>query len=130
MAKKLGINTMDKIVLDRKAMIREMEEEIEREKERLEIKKQNLIEKEEIRNFEVLDLSNHLKELKEQRDWISSEIIKTQLKLNKLCTHERIKEEYRNYSGGYLDRAEHWTDYFCEICGEKVDEKVEYGGFG
>jgi peptidoglycan hydrolase CwlO-like protein len=96
----------------------------------LQKEKEDLERKEEIKNIEALELSNHLKELKEKRDSINEEMIKTQLKLNKLCTHERIRKQYRNYSGGYLNRAEHWTDYFCDICGAKVDEKVKYGGFG
>ena len=103
---------------------------IEEEKSRLEKEKQNILEKEEIKNQKALDLSAELQSLKEQRDKINGEIFQKQLKLNKLCTHEKIRTENRNYPGSYLDKSEHWTDYFCEICGVKVDEKVTYGSFG
>ena len=104
--------------------------EIENEKSRLEKEKEQLIKKEETKNKRALKLSEQLKELKEIRDRAQKEILEVTLELNKHCTHEKIRPEHRNYPGGYLDRAEHWTDYFCEICGVKVNEKVEYGGFG
>jgi len=104
--------------------------EIENEKSRLEKEKQRLIKEEETKNKRALKLSEQLKSLKEIRDTAQKEILEVTLELNKHCTHEKIRTEHRNYPGGYLDRAEHWTDYFCEICGVKVDEKVEYGGFG
>lgn len=126
MAKKLGINTMDKLVLDRKTRL----QEIEKESQRLELEKQDLIKKEEIKNIEALKLSNHMNELKEQRDWINSEIIKTQLKLNKLCTHEKISKKESYSSGSYLNKEEYITEWFCDWCGELVDREVKYGGFG
>jgi len=97
---------------------------------RLEEEKQRLIKEEETKNKRALKLSEQLKSLKEIRDTAQKEILEVTLELNKHCTHEKIRTEHRNYPGGYLDRAEHWTDYFCEICGVKVNEKVEYGGFG
>ena len=97
---------------------------------RLENEKKRLIEEEETKNKRAIELSNQLKKLKSVREKTDKAIIETTLELNKHCTHEKIRTENRNYPGGYLDRAEHWTDYFCEICGVKVDEKVKYGGFG
>lgn len=97
---------------------------------RLEKEKEQLIKEEETKNKRAIELSNQLKKLKSVREKTDKAIIETILELNKHCTHEKIRTENRNYPGGYLDRAEHWTDYFCEICGVKVDEKVEYGGFG
>ena len=105
-------------------------EEIDNEIKFLEKEKETIFEKEEIKNQKALDLSNEVKKLKESRDELSQLIIQKNCELAKLCTHEKIRTENRNYAGGYLDRAEYWTDYFCEICGVKVDEKVEYGGFG
>ena len=96
---------------------------------RLENKKKQLIEEEEKKNKRAIELSNRLKKLKTVRENINKAIIDTTLELNKHCTHEKIRTEHRNYPGGYLHTAEHWTDYFCEICGVKVDEKVKYGGF-
>ena len=104
--------------------------EIDQEIERLEKQKEVIIEKKKIKNQKALDLSIELQELKEQRDAINGKIFTKQLELNKLCTYERIRTENRSYPGGYLDKSEYWTDYFCEICGVKVDEKVEYGSFG
>ena len=85
---------------------------------------------EELRETKAWQLSSDIQGLKEQKEWISKELTKKKLELNKLCPHEKIREEYENYPGGYLDKAEHWTYYFCEVCGVKVDEKVKYGGFG
>lgn len=102
---------------------------IDKEIEKLQTKKANILKKEELKNKKAVELSNRLIVLKELRDKTEKEIIEVTLDLNKHCTHEKIRTEHRNYRGGYLDRAEHWTDYFCEICGVKVDEKVEYGGF-
>ena len=106
--------------------IKEKQDEITR----LENEKQRLIEEEETKNKRALELSDRLKELKESRDKTVQEIIQVTLELNRHCTHEKIRTEHRDYPGGYLDRAEHWTDYFCTICGVKVDEQVKYGGFG
>jgi len=97
--------------------------------EKLQREKENLIKEAEIKNKEAYNLSVTLKGLKESRAGIDKQIIEVQKELNKYCTHEKIREECRNYAGGYMDRAEHWTDYYCELCGIKVDEKVEYGGF-
>jgi len=105
-------------------------EEINREIERLERQKEAIVEKKKIKNQKALDLSAELQSLKEQRDKINGEIFQKQLELNKLCTHEKIRTEFRDYPGSYLDKSENWTDYFCEICGVKVDEKVTYGSFG
>jgi len=102
----------------------------EKEIENLQKEKEKLLEEEVIKNKRALALSNRLKELKAIRDKTKKDIIETTLSLNKLCTHEKIRTEHRSYPGGYLDRSEYWTDYFCEICGLKVDEKVKYGGFG
>ena len=96
---------------------------------KLKKEKQKLQKEKEIKNKDAYNLSVTLKGLKESRSGIDKQIIEVQKELNKLCTHEKIRTEERNYAGGYLDRAEHWTDYFCEICGVKVDEKVSYGGF-
>ena len=97
--------------------------------EKLQREKENLLKEAEIKNTKAYSLSETLKKLKESKVEIDKQIIEVQKELNKLCTHEKIRTEERNYSGGYLDRAEYWTDYYCEICGVKVDEKVEYGGF-
>ena len=105
-------------------------EEKQNEISKLEKEKEDLIKEEETKNKKALELSDRIKELQELRDKTQKEIIETTLELNKYCTHERLRTEHRNYPGGYLNRAEHWIDYFCEICGFKVDEKVEYGGFG
>ncbi len=107
----------------------ELIKEKEKQIETLEKEKEEIIKKDEIKNQKALDLSKQLQKLKVVRDKTEKAIIATTLELNKYCTHEKIRTENRNYSGGYLDRAEYWTDYFCEICGVKVDEKVEYGGF-
>ena len=105
-------------------------EEINREIKRLEKKKEEITKNEKNRNQRAIDLSTELQDLKFQRDSINSIIFSKQLELNKLCTHEKIRTEERNYPGSYLDKSEHHTDYFCEICGVKVDEKVSYGSFG
>ena len=96
---------------------------------RLKKEKDRLIEEEETKNKKAVQLSDRLKGLKELKNKNQKEIIEVTLELNKHCTHEKIRTETRNYSGGYLDRAEYWTYYFCEICGVKIDEQVEYGGF-
>ena len=105
-------------------------DEIEIEKEKLQKEKETILKKEEIKNKKAYDLSMKLQKLKELRDKTEAQITDTILELNKHCTHEKLRIETRNYPGGYLDRAEHWTEYWCDICGIKVDEKVEYGGFG
>ena len=112
-------------VIDPDQKIKEKEKEIAV----LEKEKEKIIEAAAIKNQKALDLSKKLQKLKEVRDKTEKAITEITLELNKHCTHEKIRTENRNYPGGYLDRAEYWTDYFCEICGVKVDEKVEYGGF-
>jgi len=102
----------------------------EKEIDKLQKEKEKILKEEELKNKRALELSNRLIELKELRDKTVQEIIEVTLELNRHCTHEKIRTEHRNYPGGYLDRAEHWTDYFCQICGVKVDEQVKYGGFG
>ena len=82
-----------------------------------------------LKNKKAFDLSKQLEKLKVVKEKTEKAIIETQLELNKYCTHEKIRTENRSYSGGYLDRAEYWTDYYCEICGVKVNEEVTYGGF-
>jgi len=101
----------------------------EKEIENLQKEKEKILEEEELKNKKALELSTQLKELKELRDNTEKLIIYTTLQLNKHCTHEKIRTEHRSYPGGYLDRSEYWTDYFCEICGLKIEEKVKYGGF-
>ena len=105
-------------------------EEIDKEIKNLEQEKAKIYKDEELRETKAWQLSSDIQGLKEQKEWISKELTKKKLELNKLCPHEKIREEYENYPGGYLDKAEHWTYYFCEVCGVKVDEKVKYGGFG
>ena len=104
-------------------------EKKQREIESLQQEKEQLVKDEEIKNKKALDLSKKLQKLKEVRDKTERAITETTLELNKHCTHEKLRIETRNYPGGYLNRAEYWTEYWCEICGVKVDEKVEYGGF-
>ena len=105
-------------------------EEIDQEIKHLESQKEQLEKEEELRQTRAWKLSAEIKYLKEQRDQLSQEIIQKNCELAKLCTHEKVRTENRSYEGGYLDRAEYWTDYFCEVCGMKIDEKVKYGGFG
>jgi hypothetical protein len=104
-------------------------EEIDQEIIVLEKQKESIVKKEEIKNQKAFDLSKQLKKLRIVAHKTELAIIETQKELNKLCTHERTREEYRDYAGGYLDRAEHWTDTYCEICGVKINEEVSYGGF-
>jgi len=107
----------------------ELIEEKQKEIDLLKKQKEELIKDEETKNQYALDLSKHLKKLKDIRDKNEKAIINTTKELNKHCTHERIRTESHHVEGGYLNRAENWTYYYCEICGVKVDEKVEYGGF-
>ena len=102
---------------------------IEEDKKLLDREKEQILKDEELKKTKAWQLSDNIRELKEQRDLINQEIIQKNCELAKLCIHEKIRTENRSYEGGYLDRAEYWTDYFCEVCGVKVDEKVEYGGF-
>ena len=95
----------------------------------LQKQRDQLVKNEEIKNKKAFDLSEQLKKLKSVRDKTEKAIIDTQKKLNKHCTHEKVRTETYDVEGGYLDRAEHWTYYYCEICGVKFDEKVTYGGF-
>ena len=104
--------------------------EIDQEIEDLKQEKVKIEKEEAIKNKKAYDLSKQLEKLKVIRDKTESAIIETQKELNKHCTHEKIREEKYNYEGGYLDRAEYHTDYYCMLCGVKVDEKVKYGGFG
>lgn len=113
-------------VIDPDKLIKQKEKEIEK----LQKEKEVIIEKQEIKNKEALKLSEQLQKLKVVRDKTELAITETREKLYKLCTHEKVRTENRNYPGGYLDRAEHWTDYYCELCDQKIDEKVTYGGFG
>ena len=97
--------------------------------EKLKKEKQVLIEKEETKNTEALELSAKISELKSIRDVAESKIIRLTLELNKLCTHEKVRSENRYVEGGYLNQAEDITTYYCEICGAKVDEEIKYCGF-
>jgi hypothetical protein len=97
---------------------------------KLKQKKVNIEEEEKIKNKKALDLSKQLQKLKVARDMANKAIIETTLELNKCCTHEKVRTDHHNVSGGYLNKSEHWTYYYCELCGVKVDEKVRYGSFG
>ena len=108
----------------------EMVQAKEKEIEALKREQEQILKDEELKKTKAWQLSAYIEKLKLQRDDINQDIIQKSCELAKLCTHEKIRTEDRSYPGGYLDRAEYWTDYFCEVCGIKVDEKVEYGGFG
>ena len=128
MAQKLGINTQDKMVRDKNAERALLEKEAEIEK--LKKEQEQILKDEELKETKAWQLSEDLKEIKEQIAWLEREKIKKKLELNKLCTHEKVRTESRYVEGGYLDRSESWTYYYCELCGAKIDEKVSYGGFG
>ena len=106
------------------------EQFIDQQIAKLKKEKEILIKEEEIRNKKAFELSEQLQKLKAIRDETEKAIIKTTLELNKYCTHEKTRTEEQSYPGGYLDRAEYITTYYCELCGVKVDEKIAYGGFG
>ena len=95
----------------------------------LRIEKEEILKKDQIKNKRALNLSKQLQKLKGVRDKTEKEIVETTLELNKCCTHEKVRTEFHNVSGGYLNKSEHWTYYYCELCGVKVDEKVRYGSF-
>lgn len=105
--------------------IKKKEEEIKN----LESEKETLIKKKAAQNARAIKLSEQLQELKEVRDTAEKSIIEVKLELDKHCIHDKVRTETRNVPGGYLDRAEYWTYYYCEVCGKKIDEKVKYGGF-
>jgi septal ring factor EnvC (AmiA/AmiB activator) len=116
-------------VFDLSHITRKIEEK-QKEIEDFQKQKEMLLKEEEFKNKQALMLSIKLSGLKESRDRIEKKIIETTLELNKYCTHEKTRTEEFNYPGGYLDRSEHRTVYYCVLCGEKVDENVEYGSFG
>jgi hypothetical protein len=105
-------------------------EEIDQEIKDLEQKKAQIEHEEQIKNKEAYKLSKQLEKLKVVRDKTEAAIIETTKELNKYCTHEKIRTEEYNSEGGYLNRAEYKTCYYCEWCGVLVDEKVTYGGYG
>lgn len=104
--------------------------EKEREIERLQKEKESIIEADKITNEKAWQLSQDIQELKEQIAWQEKELIKKTLELNKLCTHERTREEHDYSPGSYLNKEEYITKIYCDICGEMIDKKVKYGGFG
>jgi len=110
---------------DAATLIKQKEEEIEQ----LKREKEEIIEQEKIVNKEALELSKQLQKLKEIRDKTNKAIIETQEKLYKLCTHDKIRTEGKYIEGGYLNVSESWTYYYCELCGQLVDQKVTYGTY-
>jgi len=102
---------------------------IDSEIQKLQTEKEKIEKAEEIKNKEALELSKTLQKLREVQHKTELAIIETKKKLHKLCTHEKIRTENHTVPGGYLNQREYITDYYCELCGVKVDRKVEYGGF-
>jgi len=102
---------------------------IDKEIKKLEKEKENLLKKEEIKNKEALELSKQLQKLKEVQHKTELAIIETRKKLYKLCTHEKIETKSITIPGGYLEQRQYVTEYWCTLCGIKVDEEVKYGGF-
>jgi hypothetical protein len=109
-----------------KEAIQKKQEEIKR----LEKEKEDLIKEEEVKNKKAYALAFQLKSLREEEARISREIIKVKNLLNKYCTHEKFTTREDNYPGGYLDRAEYVETDICDWCGETIDRRVSYGGFG
>ena len=105
-------------------------EKIDQEIKKLEEKKARIEKEEQIKNKKAHALSEKLQGLKELRDKTEQEIIETRKELLKYCTHEKTSQKTRNYSGSYLDRAEHHVIIVCDWCGEELDKKVSYGGYG
>jgi len=79
---------------------------------------------------EAIALSKEIKKKIKRRDKLSKEIYLKQTLLKELCPHEEIVEKHTHISGGYLDRAEYHTEWFCDLCGKLMDSKIKYGGFG
>ena len=104
--------------------------EIEAEKEKLERERERIVEQEKIKNKKAHELSEKLQGLKELRDETEKEIIKTRQELLKYCTHEKTSKKTHNSPGSYLDQAEHHVITICDWCGEELDRKVSYGGYG
>jgi len=103
---------------------------INQEIEKLEMKKARIEKEEEIKNKKAFELSKKLEELKLERDKIHKEITDTKLELNKYCTHEKLRKEENYHEGGYLNKSEHVTTYYCEFCGVEVDKEIQYGSYG
>lgn len=98
--------------------------------DQLRMERDQIIKEEEIKNKKAYKLSQKLKELKETKDKIEKEIIKTKLQLNKHCTHEKIRTETYHSPGGYLNKSSTTETDYCVWCGVEVDERVAYGHFG
>jgi len=79
---------------------------------------------------EAIALSKEIKVKIKRRDKLSEEIFQKQTFLKEICPHEEIIEKQSHVPGGYLDRAEYHTEWFCDLCGKLMDSKVKYGGFG
>jgi hypothetical protein len=78
------------------------------------------------------DVKNILKQIercKKKRSILNGEINKLEQTLIEICNHsnQTIKREY--IEGGYLDRSEYITKVKCEVCGEILDTKTEYGNY-
>jgi len=75
-----------------------------------------------------------LKDLKHKiTDVYESEISKVNVKLSKIldhCPHSESETTKRYVEGGYLNQSKYIRTTKCIVCGIKLDEKIEYGGFG
>lgn len=105
-------------------------QEIEAEKKKLDKEIEKIEEQERIKNKQAQALAEKLQDLKELRDKTEEEIIETRKELLKYCTHEKTSKKSHSYPGSYLDRAEHHVITVCDWCGEELDKKVSYGGYG
>jgi len=95
------------------------------------IEKKNTKEPEEkvSKEKQIKVLSQQLEKLKRERSKNDKDITDTVRKLFKLCDHKKIKKHEHIVPGGYLNKTQYITTYYCEICGCVVDEEIKYGDY-
>lgn len=73
------------------------------------------------------DLIKTIDRLEKKRMQLDIEIKNKIELLRSICPHTNIREEYKATEAGYDYVATYTTKFYCNDCGLKVKEEVEYG---
>lgn len=80
-------------------------------------------------NAKALEMTKRLNFLAKKSKKIQAEMNQLYAERQLVCIHDEIRVDNKFIEGGYLDRAEHITTSFCEVCGKKLGENIAFGGF-
>jgi hypothetical protein len=81
-------------------------------------------------NIEALRIKKKIVALKNKISKLNKQEMILFGELQKCCLHTETELKEYNFEGSYLNLAEYHKVTICSICGEELEHKTTFGGYG